>query len=368
MGHVALEDSAPLQLQQEEPASRRLPPELVRLCLEHAQDWELATTLGIRSPRLPITSPWLEFATPLDKAILRSSLSLTPIRYALAQGHTSWSSWGTRVMVRFSLLPVLQFFLDKDPQQLQRQCRNLLPVVASAWGRTEVLEWALKSRYSMNPPRETVEEAVDDASRHGQVAVLDFWLNSGLPMHYSEKALASATIKRQLGSLEWWRNSGLPLKIGNVLDFASMEGTTVCLDWWSSSGLPVRYSKAALHSLSRTGNVPLLDWWLHSRFALLYDKEVILIATRYGQTGALTWWLQSGLEMEYRFFDIEEALEDSVGEVEKERSQRWWEMRGYDVALGTNEWTRIRDLRDEKKGVWLGTTTEANGNGRKEGR
>lgn len=55
---------------------------------------------------------------------------------------------------------------------------------------------------------------------------MEFWKASGLPLHYSEHALASATIKRQLGSLEWWKESGLPLKITNVLDFASMEGST----------------------------------------------------------------------------------------------------------------------------------------------
>lgn len=69
------------------------------------------------------------------------------------------------------------------------------------------------------------------------------------------------------------------------------------------------------------------------------------------------------MEMEYRFFDIEEALEDSVGEVEKERAQSWWEQRGYEVGLGTNEWTRIRDLREEGKGVWLGPSS-SRGSGR----
>ena len=104
----------------------------------------------------------------------------------------------------------------------------------------------------------------------------------------------------------------------------------------------MRYSKAALHSLSRTSNIPLLNWWLHSPHKLLYDKEVILVSTRYGATASLSWWLESGLEMEYRFFDIEEALEDSVSAKAKERAQRWWEVLGYDTGMSTNEWTRLR--------------------------
>lgn len=125
---------------------------------------------------------------------------------------------------------------------------------------------------------------------------------------------------------------------------------TVTLDWWASSGLPVRYSKQALHSLSRTGNVRLLDWWKSSRFKLDYDKEVIIIATRHGQTSSLTWWLESGLDLEYRFFDIEAALEDAVvGDDELEAVRQWWEALGYDVSMNASEWSRLRNLKTQRK-------------------
>lgn len=162
-------------------------------------------------------------------------------------------------MVRFGYIHVLDYFLSHDPEQLQRQCRALLPIVASAWGRVNVLEWARDSAFKLEPDTAILEEAVDEASRHGQVAgtfqhpqqscvaltscvspikswnfgsilafhyvSLDhccicavlFLLSSSHRAEYTEKALASATVKRQLGSLEWWRKSGLPLKIGNVV-------------------------------------------------------------------------------------------------------------------------------------------------------
>ncbi|GAA5942167.1 uncharacterized protein JCM15063_002027 [Sporobolomyces koalae] len=329
------------------PASQRLPGELLSLILELTHDWELATTLGIRTT-LPKPAPWIEFATPLDRAILRSSTSTVPVEYATTHvHHDHLTQWGARVMLRFGYVHVLDYLARHDAPQLRAQLRQLLPVVASAWGRTTVLEWAQHSLAlgGLKPDPKTTAEAIDEASRHGQVKVLDFWRNSGLPLYYSEAALDSATIKRQLGSLEWWKNSGLPLKIGYVLDFASMEGSTVCLDWWADSGLPVRYSKAALYSLSKNGNVRLLDWWQASRFSLVYDKEVLINATRYGQTTVLDWWLHSGLDIEYRFFDIEEALEDSVAN--KEQTQKWWEHLGYNTSLGANTWMKPRNLRHQ---------------------
>lgn len=75
-------------------------------------------------------------------------------------------------MIRFSFLHVLQHFLEIDEKQLREQCKTLLPVVASAWGRVEVLEWAIgrESKFGLRIDENTMTEAVDDASRHGQVA------------------------------------------------------------------------------------------------------------------------------------------------------------------------------------------------------
>lgn len=145
-----------------------LPVELISRVLEMVNDWELATTLQFPH-QIPITSPWLEQATPLDHAILASSRSLRPVLVAVGAGHSTFTQWGARVMIRFSYLHVLNYFLATDSAQLMQQCQTLLPVVASAWGRVQVLRWATESRFGLRPDRSTTAEAMDDASRHGQV-------------------------------------------------------------------------------------------------------------------------------------------------------------------------------------------------------
>lgn len=153
-------------------ASRRLPPELVSLILDYTADWELACALGCSNhPNLAPPAPWQEFATPLDRAVLRTSSahSLVPVQYARAHGHTHFTQWGARVMLRFALIDTIDYLFHADQREFRQQCEHLLPVVASAWGRRNVLEWAKDSTFKLNPDPRIMAEAIDEASRHGQV-------------------------------------------------------------------------------------------------------------------------------------------------------------------------------------------------------
>ncbi|GAA96716.1 uncharacterized protein L969DRAFT_54643 [Mixia osmundae IAM 14324] len=309
------------------PAAHRLPPELIAEILNYTEDWELAQTLN-SAHSLPTSTPWLEQATPLDWAILSGQVK--HIQACLDKGQNEFTDWGTRVMIRFGYIHLLEALRTAQPDRLRARCHVLLPELASAWGRTIVLEWAKEHQVGM---QDITPGTMDEASRHGHVETLKWWKDSTLPVRYSEHALLSATIKRQIAVLEWWRRSDLPLLIGNVLDLASMEGSTVVLDWWAKSGLECKYSKSALYHLSCRGNIDLLNWWRSSRFRLIYDKDVLVGATKHGQTDALQWWHESGLPIQFRFFDIEEALEDAVAGPEgRAASLAWWTRRGFDSA------------------------------------
>lgn len=384
----------------------KLPPEIITLILKHTRDYELAVALGLKHA-LPETTPWAEQSTRLDRAILTGNLmkvqdiyngtsNATPFSPPTAtfslDSHTTtspsqsprtplirqatqttipcrrFSRWGARCMIRFAYIHILDWLYKVNPDHVHAVCDELLPEVASAWGRVEVLDWAYRQS-SFGIQKSISPRAIDDASRNGHVDVLEWWLKSGIePLNYSEDALNHATIKLQIPTLEWWKHSGLPLKIGNVLDFASMvkSTSTASLDWWkaqidssdsfsdstpifdnvtmsvssirpSSRGKsPTRqigfssginnnngssggsgnstssspavfglYTKMALYQLSNSGNIPLLNWWKESGLPLIYDKEVLIGATKQGKVESLDWWLKSNLPISYTVFDIE---------------------------------------------------------------
>lgn len=102
---------------------------------------------------------------------------------------------------------MLGFFLKEEPEALKQVCAYLLPTLASAWGRVSVLDWAITPDPETGKPQfpfdhNAVREAMDEASRHGHVDVLEWWKGkSGCDLQYSEDALSSATFTRQIAVL-----------------------------------------------------------------------------------------------------------------------------------------------------------------------
>lgn len=330
------------------PVVPRLPPELITHIINFLGDYELASTLGVPH-EIPETAVWSEQATQLDRAILTGSLRVVQDRYGA--GHRTFSQWGSRVMLRFGYTGMLEWFRSEEAAQLHRTCDDLLPIIASAWGRVNVLRWALDSGFGVRPhvsPSATNQESpMDVASTDGHVETLEFWRTSGLPLVYSELALNGATRYSEFACLEWWKTSGLPLKIGNVLDYASMDQSAQTLGWWARSGLEGKYSKKALYHASCAGSLAVLDWWKASGLALLYDEDVVVGATKHGRVDCLDWWERSALELKYTAFEIEEAIEDCLaGGDAREEVKRWWTQRG--LLRDEGDWTKPRLLSSRR--------------------
>jgi hypothetical protein len=232
---------------------------------------------------------------------------------------------------------------------------DLIPIEASRHGRTSVLAWwkhGFGHHPDLIPPPKpsSIIDAIDGASRSGQIGALDWWLHeSDLPFEYTEAALEHASSKNQITVLEWWKQQSkahpdrVPLlKIGRVIDMAGTAGHVNVLEWWATSQLEFNYDRHALHHASCHGKVDVLQWWLGSGLQLIYDADALTGATRHNRPEVLGWWDKCGLPIQYRMCDIEEALEDAIGGGEAARA--WWKKKGVDFNATDKEWMKLQSL------------------------
>jgi hypothetical protein len=343
--HFTISDESSRQSAQRTPD---LPVEIVADILDQLGDWELSKAVGVPTS-LPRPQEWTR-ASSTDYAMISGHLALIRTANPAANGPTRT---GAVVSVRFGYVNVLEYFLaHHHPIFLSIFKDDLIPIKASRHGRTTILSWwkhGFEQHADLIPPPKSssVIEAIDGASRNGQVASLDWWLNSGLPLEYTEAALEYASSKNHIPVLEWWKqqskvNPHLPLKIGRVIDMASTAGHVKVLEWWATSQLEFSYDRHALQHASCHGKVEVLEWWLGSGLQLIFDQDVLTGATRHNRPEVLEWWDKCGLPVQYRMCDIEEALEDAIGGGAAARA--WWKKKGVDFNANDKEWMKLQSL------------------------
>ncbi|KAH9907378.1 flavoprotein [Xylariomycetidae sp. FL2044] len=349
--------------------AKTLPPEIWSIIFEYVGDWEIATALNVYTN---LTRPsewgtkrasladevdiymhnleWLILSCPGTDAICQK-LSEAPkgLRYI--------SYLAVKLIIKFSLIDVLTYLENHMSKVFWASfSAKLLPNKASGvYGRTEILGW-----WNMSPSflkKEYDAEALDNASRMGYVHVLDWWLRSGLPLKYTEAALESASSRGNLLVLEWWRDAALKdenilLRPGRSLLTAAQQGQTAVLRWWESSGIPVPHSEGVCKIASAHGQTAVLDVWRELKGdKLSFDTQVLVAPTKQGHVQVLEWWKQYARgenddgkthRVEYKTCDIEEALEDAIGDPRPIRT--WWARNGLNLGLGTSEWMKVKRL------------------------
>ena len=314
--------------------------------MDQVGDWELAKAVGVPTS-LPQPLSWTR-ASSTDHALLTGYLPLLVSSELTLRPPTSV---GATLVVRFSYIHILTYFFRHcRPLFCEIFRRHLIPTTAAHHGRVDVLNW-WQSMYLVHPEdvpfpdSHATVDAIDGASRGGQVESLDWWLESGLPFEYTEAALEHASAKNQLEVLEWWRKqrARLPLKVGRVMDTASAAGHVAALAWWAHSGLDYTYDRQALYHASCHGHIDVLQWWMNSGLQLFFDQDVLVGATRHDRPDVLQWWDKSGLPIQYRMCDIEEALEDAIGG--GERARVWWKGKGVDFNANDTEWMKLQDRK-----------------------
>lgn len=326
-----------------------LPIEIIADIMDRVGNWELTQALNVPTS-LPKPPDWFR-ATKTDEAVLTGDTKV--IRLALPHASLNpLTKLGAISIAQLGYVNVLEYFLSNHHDMFLASFKDdLIPIKASRHGRIGVLSWwkhGFQSHPDLVPPPgpSCVADAVDGASRNGQVASLDWWLDQGPSFDYSESALDYASGRNQIAVLDWWKDKNktrkVPLKIGRVMELASAAGHVEVLEWWATSQLEFKYDKHALQHASCHGKVEALNWWLGSGLQLIFDGEVLTGATRYNRPEVLEWWDKSGLPVQYRMCDIEEALEDAIGGGAGARS--WWKAKGVDFNANDKEWMKLQSL------------------------
>ena len=113
------------------------------------------------------------------------------------------------------------------------------------------------------------------------------------------------------------------------------------MKWWAQSGIPTGHEDAVARTASTNGHVDVLQQWKACRGdKMQFDNQILVGPTRNAHVAVMEWWKQSGFRVEYKTCDIEEALEDSSGDM----IRTWWAKNGLNLGVGTSEWMKVKDL------------------------
>ena len=198
-----------------------------------------------------------------------------------------------------------KFNLDIDDDYIERVCY---------YGKTEILDYLKKTHKLTSCPK----DALSSASKMGHINVLNWWVNSGIPLIYDKYAIDEACIYGEIDVIKWWINSGLKLiYTESALSYASSNGYTNILDCLKNSGIPLVYSS---HALDCACSVDVLTWWFDSGLKLDYTKHALYYASSEGNVDILKWWFDSGLplkypthEMDTSYYNADDAKDLTLG-------------------------------------------------------
>ncbi|KAK7747376.1 hypothetical protein SLS53_001630 [Cytospora paraplurivora] len=354
--------------------SAKLPTELWSIIFEHTNDWELAQACGIYTnlpipthlgwrlePRNP-NDPLSVYQHELEWTIL--SASSDAICKKLSDAPASFrelSALAIKLIFKFTLTGVLSYIEANCPHMFKCFDGKTIPTKASAYyGRIEILDWWARSPSFLQ--KQYDNEALDVASKNGYVHVLEWWRRSGLPLKYTAAALEQASARGHMHVLEWWREAYLQnpaevdLKPGKSILAAAQYGRIDAIRWWEGSGVTFGHDEQVCKVASRYGQVGVLELWrgLKGDDKLSFDCAILTEPTLYSHIGVLDWWLKyahgelPGMDgrrakkVEYRMMDIEEALEDALGDQTEVR--RWWAAHGLNLGVGTTAWMKATEL------------------------
>jgi len=175
---------------------------------------------------------------------------------------------------------------------------------------------------------------IDRASREGAVTLIQWWIDRGLQLIYTEAAFNNAP---DYQTIKWWIESGLPLKynkyriVRKIITSGNVDTMILIINNGLISLEDVsQHVKRTIDLASGSGHVPMLEWLVKSGIELNYSELAIEKASQYGQIAMLNWWFTSGLEFKYTSRAIDQASRNF-----KIESLNWWLQHQTQYELGT---------------------------------
>jgi hypothetical protein len=295
-----------------------------------------------------------------------------------------WTSFGgkllpTKASAVYSRPEVLEWWRTSK-SFLKKEYTNEAVDGASKSGFIHVLDWWRKSGL----PLKYTEVALEQASSKGHILVLEWWKQASI--HQGHLNIETDSSKHSISATRHRQNIGehteldstspsettshsdtihypvetetLRLKVGKSIIAAAQNGQAATIRWWDTSGIPYSHSEAVAKIASTYGHINVLETWKDlkgEKFATSFDNQVLVNPTKNGFVKVLEWWKNQTLEtiegpggnttrirVEYKTCDIEEALEDSVGN--SDEVKRWWARNGLNLGVGTSEWMKVKVL------------------------
>jgi hypothetical protein len=160
----------------------------------------------------------------------------------------------------------------------------------------------LSTQKNLEMKRLHTDDSMDYASKNGWINILNWWVQSGLELKYSEWAFTWACYSKQFEVLNWWLNSGLEIKLKpNIVDILIYTENVEVLNWWIQhrDKLPFDYDPKTIEGLCKTGRKTMLDWFKNSGLKLNYPEYILDTISMAGQNELLTWFVELGIPVRY---------------------------------------------------------------------
>ena len=108
---------------------------------------------------------------------------------------------------------------------------------------------------------------------------------------------------------------GIKIKMGVIMDNASICGHIDVLEWAKNSGFELDYTDNALYNASESNQMDVLNWWKASGLELKYKPNILGLVICHGFKKMVDWWLD--------LLEVDGKIDRKYLTMDEEREERY---------------------------------------------